>query len=62
MADPSTTNTGKLVNGSFALAQPLQVNASSPAGTGCALAPRSAIAIWTAVGLFVAVRRFRREP
>ena len=33
MADPSSTNTGKLVNGSFTLAQPLQ------AGTGTAFAP-----------------------
>ncbi len=32
VADPSSTNTGKLVNGSFTLAQPVQ------AGTGTALA------------------------
>ena len=33
VADPSSTNTGKLVNGSFALPQTLQ------AGTGTAFAP-----------------------
>jgi uncharacterized protein (TIGR03118 family) len=39
VADPSTTDTGKLVNGAFALAQPVQVNATSPGGgTGGALA------------------------
>ena len=32
MADPSSTNTGKLVNGSFSLPQPVQ------AGTGTTLA------------------------
>jgi hypothetical protein len=39
VADPSTTNTGKLVNGTFALAQPLQVQATSPGGAGSAYAP-----------------------
>jgi hypothetical protein len=34
VADPSTTNTGHLVNGAFVLAQPLQAKASSPKGTG----------------------------
>ena len=33
VADPSSTNTGKLVNGAFTLAQPLQVTASSAGGT-----------------------------
>jgi hypothetical protein len=38
--DPSSTAPGKLVNGAFSLAQPLQVKASSPAGgAGSALAP-----------------------
>ena len=39
VADPSSTATGKLVNGTFSLPQPLQVKASSPAaGAGSALA------------------------
>jgi len=39
VADPSSTATGKLVNGTFSLSQPLQVKASSPAaGAGSALA------------------------
>jgi hypothetical protein len=33
VSDPSPVNTGRLVNGSFALAQPVQARASSP-GTG----------------------------
>jgi hypothetical protein len=37
VADPA--GTGKLVNGAFSLPQPLQVKASSPLGTGGALAP-----------------------
>ncbi len=39
VSDPSATATGHLVNGSFSLPQPLQANASSPAGTGSAFAP-----------------------
>ena len=39
--DPSSTATGRLVNGAFALPQPLEVMASSPAGTGGAFAPLS---------------------
>ena len=39
VADPSTTNTGKLVNGTFTLAQPIQASASSLGGTGSALKP-----------------------
>ena len=39
VADPSSNNTGKLVNGAFSLAQPLQVSASSLSGTGGAFAP-----------------------
>ncbi|HEX6026315.1 MAG TPA: M14 family zinc carboxypeptidase [Solirubrobacter sp.] len=39
VSDPSPTNTGKLVNGSFSLAQPLQARASSGAGTGGEFAP-----------------------
>ncbi len=38
VSDPSTTATGRLLNGSFSLPQPLQANASSPAGVGGALA------------------------
>jgi hypothetical protein len=36
VADPSATNTGKLVNGAFTLAQPLQATASSTGGTALA--------------------------
>ena len=36
VADPSATNTGKLVNGTFALAQPVQATATSAAGTAAA--------------------------
>jgi beta-glucosidase-like glycosyl hydrolase len=39
VADPSSTATGHLVNGSFSLPSPLQANASSPAGVGSAFAP-----------------------
>ena len=39
VADPSSTATGRLVNGSFSLPQPLMVRASSTAGTGLAFAP-----------------------
>ena len=39
VADPSPASTGRLVNGTFALAQPLQARASSAAGTGSAFAP-----------------------
>jgi glycerophosphoryl diester phosphodiesterase len=39
IADPSATATGKLVNGTFALAQPLMVGATSAAGTAAATAP-----------------------
>jgi carboxypeptidase T len=39
VADPSPTNTGKLVNGAFTLANPLRAAATSPAGSGSALAP-----------------------
>jgi hypothetical protein len=39
VADPSTATTGKLVNGAFALAQALQVGASSPGGTSAPAAP-----------------------
>ena len=36
VADPSATATGRLVNGAFALAAPLQVAATSPNGVGSA--------------------------
>ncbi|WP_157591979.1 M14 family zinc carboxypeptidase [Solirubrobacter soli] len=39
VADPDGTNTGKLVNGAFALATTLRAAATSPAGTGAPLAP-----------------------
>jgi hypothetical protein len=38
VADPSSTNTGHLVNGTFALPSALQARAASPAGVGSALA------------------------
>ena len=39
VADPSSNATGRLVNGTFSLPQPVQAAATSPAGTGRALAP-----------------------
>ena len=39
VADPSSTNTGHLVNGAFFLPQKLQANATSLSGTGGAFAP-----------------------
>jgi uncharacterized protein (TIGR03118 family) len=39
VADPSATNTGKLVNGAFALAQPVQASATSAVGTAAAGGP-----------------------
>ena len=39
VADPSSVNTGKLMNGTFTLAQALQASATSAGGTGSALAP-----------------------
>jgi hypothetical protein len=39
IADPSSTNTGHLVNDAFALPNPVQAAATSPGGTGSALAP-----------------------
>jgi Peptidase family M1 domain len=44
VTDPSATATGRLVNGTFALAQPLQARASSAGGTGSAFAPLSTTA------------------
>ena len=38
VADPSTNATGRLVNGAFSLAQPLQAQASSAGGVGAAFA------------------------
>ena len=49
VADPSATNTGKLVNGAFTLAQPLQVSATSAGGTGGAFAPVGGSAAPTSV-------------
>src|SRR3954466_11191266 len=39
VADPATTNTGKLVNGAFALPSPLTVSAASAAGSAAAGGP-----------------------
>jgi uncharacterized protein (TIGR03118 family) len=39
VSDPSPTATGHLVNGAFALEQPLRASATSPGATGGALAP-----------------------
>ncbi len=39
VSDPSSVNTGKLMNGTFTLAQPLNAAATSAAGTGSAFAP-----------------------
>jgi hypothetical protein len=39
VADPSATNTGHLVNGTFALPQALQAQATSPGGTGSTYTP-----------------------
>jgi hypothetical protein len=39
VADPSSTATGHLVNGTFSLPQALQADATSPAGVGSAYAP-----------------------
>ena len=38
VADPSATATGRLVNGAFSLANPVQASATSPLGAGGALA------------------------
>lgn len=39
VADPSATAPGRLVNGAFALGEPLRAKATSSAGTGAGLAP-----------------------
>ena len=39
VADPATTNTGKLVNGTFALPTTLQARASSAGGTAASATP-----------------------
>ena len=39
VADPATTNTGKLVNGTFALPQTLQANGTRPGAAAGAYAP-----------------------
>ncbi len=39
VADPDTGATGRLVNGAFSLPAPVRAAATSPAGTGSALAP-----------------------
>jgi beta-glucosidase len=39
VSDPSSVATGHLVNGTFSLPQPLQANATSPAGNGGPFAP-----------------------
>jgi hypothetical protein len=45
VADPAATAPGHLVNGAFSLPSPLQVQATSPAGTGSAPAPLGAAAL-----------------
>jgi hypothetical protein len=42
VSDPDTVYPGRLVNGAYALAQALQVNASSANGIGSAFAPLGA--------------------
>jgi cytochrome c len=42
VSDPATATAGRMVNGSHTMAQPLQLNATSAAGTGGALAPLGA--------------------
>jgi len=42
VSDPSATNVGKMTNGSYALASPLQAGATSAGGVGGALAPITA--------------------
>jgi hypothetical protein len=42
VSDPDTAHPGHLVNGTFALPQALQADATSPAGTGSAFAPLGA--------------------
>jgi zinc carboxypeptidase/chitobiase/beta-hexosaminidase-like protein len=44
VTDSSSNATGRLVNGAFALAQPLQLSATSAAGTGSAFGPLSSTA------------------
>ena len=44
VSDASAAATGKLVNGTFALSQPLQVNATNAANTTSAFAPLSTTA------------------
>ena len=45
VADPSTTATGHLVNGTFALPQPLQARARNAANTGTALQQRRLVGL-----------------
>ncbi len=44
VSDPSSTATGRMTNGTFSLAAPLQANATSAGGTGSAFAPLSTTA------------------
>jgi hypothetical protein len=49
VTDPSTANPGHLVNGAFALPQPLQVKARTATNPGAALAPLPATVLtWAA--------------
>jgi hypothetical protein len=54
VADPSSTATGHLVNGDFALVAPLRAKASSPKGTGGALADVGSAAASTALLTYAA--------
>jgi hypothetical protein len=54
VADPSSINTGKLMNGTFTLAQPLQAMATSAGATGSAFAPIGGSAAPTKLLTYVA--------
>jgi Zinc carboxypeptidase/Chitobiase/beta-hexosaminidase C-terminal domain len=54
VADPSSVNTGKLMNGTFTLAQALQAQATSSGGTGSAFAPVGGSASPTALLTYTA--------
>jgi len=54
--DPSTTNTGKLVNGTFTLAQPVQVSVSKSAWTAPASNDQVTVSFRQAIGANEALR------
>ena len=55
-SDPSTTNTGKLVNGTFTLAQPVQVSFSKSAWTAPASNDQVTVSFRQAIGANEALR------